>query len=142
MEFYEERVHIARKQHLCLLCECIIPIGSRSMSVVGKTNGDFFAEQHLKRRAKYGGVTRAVYLQAFVNYELPQTLPTPTAHNAQEGAYPAEYTRNTPTLATHAGGRLNPPWVEWLMGWPIGWTALEPLETGRFQQWLEQHGNC
>ena len=24
-------------------------------------------------------------------------------------------------------GYLNPPWVEWLMGWPIGWTALEPL---------------
>jgi len=25
-------------------------------------------------------------------------------------------------------GRLNPAWVEWLMGWPIGWTLLEPLE--------------
>lgn len=24
-------------------------------------------------------------------------------------------------------GRLNPSWVEWLMGWPIGWTSLEPL---------------
>ena len=23
-----------------------------------------------------------------------------------------------------AGGQLNPNWVEWLMGWPIGWTAL------------------
>lgn len=30
-----------------------------------------------------------------------------------------------------AGGRLNPTWVEWLMGWPIGWTALKPLETGK-----------
>ena len=27
-----------------------------------------------------------------------------------------------------AGGRLNPRWVEWLMGIPIGWTRLEPLE--------------
>jgi hypothetical protein len=25
------------------------------------------------------------------------------------------------------GGQLNPPWVEWLMGWPIGWTDLKPL---------------
>ena len=25
-------------------------------------------------------------------------------------------------------GQLNPPWVEWLMGWPIGWTDLKPLE--------------
>ena len=23
--------------------------------------------------------------------------------------------------------KLNPSWVEWLMGWPIGWTSLEPL---------------
>ena len=25
------------------------------------------------------------------------------------------------------GGTLNPGWIEWLMGWPIGWTSLEPL---------------
>ncbi len=25
---------------------------------------------------------------------------------------------------TQTGGMLNPDWVEWLMGWPIGWTAL------------------
>jgi hypothetical protein len=24
-----------------------------------------------------------------------------------------------------AGGQLNPDWVEWLMGFPIGWTALK-----------------
>lgn len=35
---------------------------------------------------------------------------------------------------------LNPAWVEWLMGWPIGWTDLQPLETVRFQQWLHAHG--
>ena len=34
------------------------------------------------------------------------------------------------------GGQLNPNWVEWLMGWPIGWSALEPLGTDRFQMWL------
>lgn len=39
-----------------------------------------------------------------------------------------------------AGGRLNPQWVEWLMGWPIGWTDLQPLETDRFREWLAQHG--
>ena len=27
------------------------------------------------------------------------------------------------------GGRLNPTWVEWLMGFPIGWTDLEASET-------------
>ena len=35
-------------------------------------------------------------------------------------------------------GQLNPSWVEWLMGWPIGWTDLKPLETDKYrnvQQW-------
>ena len=36
--------------------------------------------------------------------------------------------------------QLNPCWVEMLMGWPIGWTELNALETGKFQQWLDSHG--
>lgn len=43
------------------------------------------------------------------------------------------------SLPDQAGGKLNPDWVEWLMGWPIGWTASEPLATGSYQQWLRQH---
>jgi hypothetical protein len=39
-------------------------------------------------------------------------------------------TRQVSLLAgLNRGGRLNPEWVEWLMGWPIGWTACEPAET-------------
>jgi len=38
------------------------------------------------------------------------------------------------------GGQLNPTWVEWLMGWPLEWTDLKPLETDKFQQWQHQHG--
>jgi hypothetical protein len=40
------------------------------------------------------------------------------------------------------GGKLNPSWVEWLMGWPLGWTDLKPLETDKFQKWLDEHGSC
>jgi hypothetical protein len=57
-----------------------------------------------------------------------QNWPTPTSHNAKEVASPSEYIRNTPTLAAQAGGKLNPMWVEWLMGWPLGMTDLKPLE--------------
>ena len=39
-------------------------------------------------------------------------------------------------------GQLNPTWVEWLMGWPPGWTDLKPLEMDKFQQWQQQHGRC
>jgi DNA (cytosine-5)-methyltransferase 1 len=67
-------------------------------------------------------------------------FPTPTAHNAKETNAPSESERNTPTLAASVGGKLNPTWVEWLMGWPLEWTDLKPLETDKFQRWLEQHG--
>jgi len=28
-------------------------------------------------------------------------------------------------LRTQVGGSLNPTWVEWLMGFPLGWTDCE-----------------
>jgi DNA (cytosine-5)-methyltransferase 1 len=30
-------------------------------------------------------------------------------------------------VAHPTSGQLNPMWVEWLMGWPLGWTDLKPL---------------
>jgi len=37
-------------------------------------------------------------------------------------------------------GGLNPTWVEWLMGWPLGWTDLKPLEMDKCQPAQQQHG--
>jgi hypothetical protein len=37
-------------------------------------------------------------------------------------------------------GALNPPWVEWLMGWPLGWTDCAASATDKFQQWRHSHG--
>ena len=56
---------------------------------------------------------------------------TPTAHNAKETNAPLESNLNTPTLAAQAGGPLNPTWVEWLMGWPLGWTDCGASATGK-----------
>lgn len=36
-------------------------------------------------------------------------------------------------------GKPTPTNHEWLMAWPIGWTDLKPLATGRFRAWLSQH---
>jgi len=66
-------------------------------------------------------------------------FPTPTAHNAKEMAAPSEYKRNTPTLAAQVGGKLNPRWTEWLMGFPVGWTSCEPLAMHKFRKWLRSH---
>jgi len=42
-------------------------------------------------------------------------------------------------LATQAGGQLNPAWLEWLMGWPIGWTESEHSATESYRRWLAAH---
>jgi hypothetical protein len=76
--------------------------------------------------------------------------PTPASNNATGGAT---------GLAGGAGNRkklyamlgeeegkkmgcqtLNPNWVEWLMGWPIGWTDLKLLVMDKYHSALQQHG--
>jgi len=42
---------------------------------------------------------------------------------------------------TAIGGTLNPTWVEWLMGWPLGWTDLKPLEMDKSLYVQQQHGS-
>lgn len=82
------------------------------------------------------------YLNPARSNDLPDAvklLTTPCADDT--GHRKSKYKQGGTALSTQAGGQLNPTWVAWLMGWPIGWTALEPLETVKFQQWLEQHGN-
>ena len=39
-------------------------------------------------------------------------------------------------------GVTNLDFVDWLMGWPIGWSALAQSATDRFRQWLHSHGGC
>jgi hypothetical protein len=56
-------------------------------------------------------------------------MPTPIAHWSKETGAPSEKNLNSPTLASEFGGRLNPEWVEWLMGFPVGWTDLSHSET-------------
>ena len=46
--------------------------------------------------------------------------------NNRDGQLPSALCQNNPELT---GGRLNPMWVEWLMGFPSGWTDLKDSET-------------
>jgi len=36
------------------------------------------------------------------------------------------------------GGQLNPAWVAWLMGWPIGWISLDPMSKEEMDEWKQQ----
>ena len=41
---------------------------------------------------------------------------------------------NTPA----GGGNLNPDWVTWCMGWPLGWDQLSPLSPTAIQDWRDK----
>jgi len=59
---------------------------------------------------------------------------------AKETNAPSEANRNEPSMASRVGGHLNPTWVEWLMGWPLEWTDLKPLEMDKCLYARQPHG--
>lgn len=76
-----------------------------------------------------------------VNDGCMEMFPTPTARDwRSRKASQATMEKNARPLSEMIGGSLNPTWVEWLMGWPLGWTDLKPLAMDKFRQWLRSHG--
>lgn len=67
-------------------------------------------------------------------------FPTPTVQDATNNGGKSQYQRNSLPLNAIAGGALNPTWVEWLMGWPLGWTDCGASATDRFREWCNAHG--
>ena len=63
------------------------------------------------------------------------TFPTPTVQDGENDGGPSQYKRNSIPLnavvkePSQPTGQLNPTWVEWLMGYPSGWTDLKVSET-------------
>jgi len=57
-----------------------------------------------------------------------EKFPTPDANCWKGGKRKGQLT-DPACGVTPNGGRLNPQWVEWLMGFPIGWTDCEDSET-------------
>jgi DNA (cytosine-5)-methyltransferase 1 len=71
-------------------------------------------------------------LTAQVNWPTPRAsdFKGATSAEAMSKAKTRGFNPNLPeaTAASVGGGKLNPTWVEWLMGWPLEWTDLKPLE--------------
>ena len=61
-------------------------------------------------------------------------LPTPTTQDASNNGGASQYNRNSLPLNAEIGGALNPTWVEWLMGYPEGWTDCEDSETQSYRK--------
>ena len=49
---------------------------------------------------------------------------------------PGLYPKQAATGKLPVKGNLNPDWVEWLMGWPVGWTDLKPLSMDAVNEWM------
>jgi hypothetical protein len=61
-------------------------------------------------------------------------FPTPACNDAKNCNPPSqrkENGRHSDQLNVVGGGSLNPEWVEWLMGFPLGWTDLQSSRTSQ-----------
>lgn len=95
--------------------------------------------RHLNRA---GGQSRASLSHVVKMY------PTPQASDADKWSNQSLVERmqkgqqvRLPTAVSPEGGngsKLNPTWVEWLMGWVPGWTSLEPLPIDDFRRWEDE----
>ena len=88
-------------------------------------------EGHLKRPS---GQQIQIRLQDQVKEERiqPKKWPTPTANEDAAGRPTGKMQKmlgNHPDVRGTGGGTLNPTWVEWLMGYPLGFTDLKVSET-------------
>jgi hypothetical protein len=78
---------------------------------------------------------------------VPRLWPTPCAQDAKNSTLPPSQAERDSipgyllSSGEQPGGKLNPTWVEWLMGWPIGWTDCAVSATDRFRQWCASHGS-
>ena len=101
---------------------------------VSDTEGGIVKNVELKdgsfSRVNKDGVRWGVKLKDAVNHL--QMFPTPQSRDwkgqGQRGSYP-EGKKDCLPNAVQSGGQLNPTWVEWLMGYPTGWTDLKDSET-------------
>lgn len=67
-------------------------------------------------------------------------VPTPVKADSKQTGPRSQYRSLYRMIFDAYGGRLNPEYHEWLMGWPTGSTALQPLGMDKFQAWLRLHG--
>lgn len=114
-----------------------VPNGGRSVAHVTDWRGK--SAYHNGKKVQFG-------LEAAV-----RMWPTPQAHDStlgqakRVGRYGTKHgARNLNDEAVASTeqptGALNPPWVEWLMGWPIGWTGCEPLEMDKYHSAMPRLG--
>jgi hypothetical protein len=75
------------------------------------------------------GKERPTLTGAVKMWPTPQARDHFPAHNAEYVQKKKAEGHGMSNLNDKVGGQLNPTWVEWLMGFPLGWTVLNASET-------------
>jgi len=108
--------------------------GEQSKRVEQTKSGGFILRKKNKPDSTFG----AKLSDAMLYLEKKKMLPTPTTRDYKDTNYnPITCKRkiNQPSIPTvilkdnRHGGKLNPAFVEFLMGFPMNWTRVEPTES-------------
>ena len=79
----------------------------------------------MARDSHLGGASTTARPFSMTLGQLAALLPTPTTRDWKSGNASQEtLERNARPLSEVIGGRLNPDFVEWMMGFPAGWTDI------------------
>lgn len=105
------------------------PTPSANEDAAGTPDGKM--QWMLTHAAKSGCSTRTKYQKQ--KWSTPQSRdwkgPSGRSMRGEENDLPNQVKQSAAT------GQLNPDWTEWLMGWPIGWTSLEPITELDWRDW-------
>jgi hypothetical protein len=66
--------------------------------------------------------------------------PTPTTGTGGGNAGGSGVRRTAKENGTYVPSLINPNLYEWLMGWPLEWTEIKPLEMDKYHKWRQLHG--
>ena len=112
-------------------------------SVIGSSSLPIKPTHHVPTPTASDHIERKSTSSEVLNFETNKSVsldrwvahwPTPTRADGMGG--PESSGRDGgPHLRTEVGGQLNPTWVEWLMGFPLGWTDLEDSATLSSPRW-------
>jgi DNA (cytosine-5)-methyltransferase 1 len=115
-----------------------------------KQNGIELTNNRFVRTSLTTGVKFGAKLSDAVNLEMKKNWPTPQVADYKDRgnlSNPSIQRRmeigkqvNLQMCVSQTSGQLNPMWVEWLMGWPQGWTELRPSATGKCLYVQQPHG--
>jgi DNA (cytosine-5)-methyltransferase 1 len=115
-----------------------------------KQNGIELTNNRFVRTSLTTGVKFGAKLSDAVNLEMKKNWPTPQVADYKDRgnlSNPSIQRRmeigkqvNLQMCVSQTSGQLNPMWVEWLMGWPQGWTELKPSEMDKSHSVQQPHG--